>query len=439
MGSGGHLSDRYQAFVAQVVMSNQFAVFERLTEPILVLSKRSMKSSKICGAPPILLPRCCLKDFLVATEDAEQLRSISVARKLIELLRTEYQVSGTFFDELLSCIIRIIPIIFPNMNSQHVKVESSTNALVKRSYRQEEENLENDNADPFTGTDQRLVLQRNVVLNILIIGGTLVSSTERVSEAISSVVVLLTRTLATRGLFHVNPLVPFLHLLSEQDDHLVQGLYWLQTILMANHHGSPLLDVLKEKSPPFANILRIMNPFSLFASFLHSIHYDHSILMDFLLSGETEAFLRYLLDFVKFCLMDWNRTFIVLYDIKIKKSTPAELVDAAGFQDDVDALLEMLLERQMQELNISSTPSNSHMTTSASPPTVSSSAIDSLLQSSVEAENAFDATITALIRLLFHLENATEHQLFAYNLEPLILRLQQVESLYEKLQEDETT
>ena len=55
-----------------------------------------------------------------------------------------------------------------------------------------------------------------------------------------------------------------------------------------------------------ANILHQLNPHWLFASFAESINFDHSVLLDFLISSETR-FLEYILHYLHFLLIDWEQ------------------------------------------------------------------------------------------------------------------------------------
>ena len=40
--------------------------------------------------------------------------------------------------------------------------------------------------------------------------------------------------------------------------------------------------------------------------FLQSVSYDHSILLDFLISAETVEFMEFLGDYLRMCILDWN-------------------------------------------------------------------------------------------------------------------------------------
>lgn len=40
--------------------------------------------------------------------------------------------------------------------------------------------------------------------------------------------------------------------------------------------------------------------------FLQSVSYDHSILLDFLISAETAEFVEYLGDYLRVCVLDWS-------------------------------------------------------------------------------------------------------------------------------------
>lgn len=53
------------------------------------------------------------------------------------------------------------------------------------------------------------------------------------------------------------------------------------------------------------NILRQLNPHWLFAAFTDSVEFDHSLLLDLLISSETR-FLEYLIKYLRFVVSDWD-------------------------------------------------------------------------------------------------------------------------------------
>ncbi|CAB4011130.1 Hypothetical predicted protein [Paramuricea clavata] len=90
-------------------------------------------------------------------------------------------------------------------------------------------------------------------------------------------------------------------LFSEQDDELIYLLFSLLQLYQELFCGKSLQPV-----PSWANRLRnSLNPHDFFTEFLTSINYDHSLLLDFLISNETH-FLSYFHNYLRHLANDWH-------------------------------------------------------------------------------------------------------------------------------------
>jgi len=134
-----------------------------------------------------------------------------------------------------------------------------------------------------------------------------------------------------------------------------------------------------------------LHPHVLFNQFLHSLSYDHSVLLDFLISNETD-FLGYLLQYLKYTTNHWEEfnEVVARLDNNIQKDEHEELV--ATF-----------------------------------------ATIDIQGQTKLEAkkDSEMDVIMSVLIRLRFSIEKLVVKNLFPYNITPLLKKLKDMEHLYE--------
>ena len=471
----------YYSFISLVVSLSEIEdlySFQTLAPVCITIAKRCLSFSP--SASP-RISECVLLRLLLDGDDEDHIRDLSIARKLYSLLKREFELSATsgnfakISPKFLSCIQRVIPVLFSyGPLPSHSNTHASSKSLVSSSYMAEEKELAGEGDDEA----ELRALQRSVVLYGLSVCGRVLTSDVDPETSIASQMMMLARTMAGRGIFSVNPTPLFFELFGDHDENLMEALYWLQIMLAAHyppHHqqqqkSHELLKLLRSKVSQLEPLLGVLNPHYLFVSFLTFINYDHSLLMDFMLSSESTWVLMYLLDYVKICISDWDRTFVTLYNLKKKKMkhhdtrtrTKTQRGDEAQtdaspthpvklLPEDVDSLLEVLLSKQIEELrleqeqkgsgdhgqNLRSDNLTSSIANDVQPLTnhshqLSAESIDCLLRTATESENEFDAVISTLIRLLFHLESAQEHGLIGYNVEPLLMRLRELESKYEK-------
>ncbi|XP_028416946.1 uncharacterized protein LOC114541157 [Dendronephthya gigantea] len=92
-----------------------------------------------------------------------------------------------------------------------------------------------------------------------------------------------------------------IRLFSEQDDELVYMLFCLLHLYQELFSSESLQQI-----PSWANQLEdFLNPHEFFVEFLESINYDHSLLLDFLISNET-SFLPYFHKYLRYLANDWE-------------------------------------------------------------------------------------------------------------------------------------
>ena len=417
--------------------------FSTLMPSLILLSKLSLRSS-LFTAPIPLLQESILPSLV---DDDDNIRDCFVARKILAYLGLEYErfcanlttsknVRNTSHHLALAC--RIVPILFESIAPRSSSASSSgSTSLVANQYRS------NHTTPVALDRRERDALQRTAILYVLRICGNIMDKLECGEEKTQEQLVSLVRIVAAKGLFSINPTASFFQLFGDHDTQLLEALYWLQLISsrLQTHSSATLVRNLFAKVPPLSPFLSVLNPYSLFADFLDFLQHDHTILIDFMLSSESEKFLRYLLGFVKICLADWNRAFFTLYNLKRKKSFTAKRDSKSLSSQEIDLLLEHLLakvslnpddEDDAEEAESNTKGSYDDINEEPSP-----SKLDVILKSNADEETEFDATISTLIRLRVHLEHAIEKNLLSYNVQPLMSRLIEIEGNYERQGEEE--
>jgi hypothetical protein len=472
------LQDSFSLFYAHLVQEADKGLFKMLVPLMLDLAKHS---KRISSNSALSIPDSLLIPSLLQEEPNEQIRDLLVARKVFGVLKMEFlKFQGNFIFEtensarFLVAAQRVLTLLYsPKPISTSIQTDLIVPKLLSKRYKKEEEEEQI--------PEELEALQRSVLIYTLNVVGSVLTSTITPHQAVISQALLLTRSMVGRGLFSANQTSSFLNLVGQHDAHLLEGLYWAQKLLLCGFHYlhpssqitststinnssssssySPyhsstttannyngdymdgveqqktLIGQLCDKVPQLPLFLSVLNPYTLFVAFLDFLKYDHSIMLDFMLSSESEWFLKYLLDFVKFCLADWNRTFIALYNLK-SKVIDSNQQGKRSTDEEVDSLLDYLLQKQMKEMQLDPTQSqsdndnDSHSESSQDP--ILSSATDAMLANNSANQTTFDAVISCLIRLLFHLETASQHHLIGYNIEPLLARLREMECQYEK-------
>lgn len=431
---GSVLYDHFTSFQRALALQATPSSFAALMPPVLSLIKLSIRSPYF-ETPIPLLNEVILPSIL---DDDDNIRDPFVTRKIIALLSLEQEAKHARSRvEYLNLSCRLIPVIFQSIAPRAKLTNSnpSKSSLVAAGYR-------STNSSPVSDQRDLEALQRTLIVFTLKACGTLMESLEYEDEAELEHLVSLGRIVSAKGLFSLNPTASFFQLFGDHDTQLLEALYWLQLILsrMQTHTSSKLVRELFSKIPPLAPFLSVLNSYSLFSEFLSFLHHDHSVLIDFMLSTESEKFLRYLLGFVKICLADWNRAFFTLYNLKRKKSSDDGDASKAVSSQEVDELLERLLAKvslHTEDEDGEDDVGNSESEDEEEDDDSEGADVDRMLLSNTDYETEFDATISTLIRLRVHLEHAVQKDLLTYNVQPLMTRLLEIETKYERQGEEE--
>lgn len=144
----------------------------------------------------------------------------------------------------------------------------------------------------------------------------------------------------------------------------------------------------------------------MFQEFLGLFSFDHSILLDFLISSETD-FLAYLWSYTSFLVEKWAD-----YIISMERSEEEDEGEDEGYNWEED-----------EDTDTIETESGERTRTSWRTPRLTPSKVDE--------------TLSCLIRLKFALEGLVEKGLFPYNIAPLLKHLTVIEALYEDLEFEE--
>lgn len=203
------------------------------------------------------------------------------------------------------------------------------------------------------------------------------------------------------------------HLLEEEDDDktidiclcLLEVFKRFQCVgiaynLLTNHRD-------KQIDPQsFGFLFKELNPHLVFQGFLEIFNYDHSVLLDFLISSETN-FLDYLWHYISYLVRTWSD-----YVIAMERQKD----DPIFFEPETD-----YYEATEQEFGISDGPKKY----------LHYFVIPKLLP------NKVDKTLSCLIRLRYSLDGLIEKGLFPYNISPVLKHLAVLEALYEDLNFEE--
>lgn len=460
---GESLAHLYSEFRRLVVHIANEATFSSLAPLIIALSKQSIRRQTFSSLE--IPSSSILAIFLISNDDEEdKIRDFYVSRKLFTHLHRKLDIetwekatgdeirseeSEISIAEHFSFAGRAISLLFTSISATkgllNISEPNSKAPLISRGYKQD---ISNSGEEIWKEPGENDALRRAVVLYTLHICGKAAScqfenidSAKALQEMATRAIVSLARILAGKGLFAINPTPLFFELFGDHDLHLLESLYWLQLLLCSFQPGNSTKNLISSelvsKVPQLTPFLSVLNPYTLFVAFISFLKHDHSALLDFMLSTESEKFLRYILDFTKICLSDWNRTFFTLYSIKTKNLVEKSDEEPISSKE-VDDLLERLLQKQMEELALEGEKLNT-MEEDEEIDTEEEEAdehIESLLENNAKFENEFDATISTLIRFRIHLENAFQHNLLAYNVNPLLSRLREIETNYEKQGEE---
>jgi len=184
----------------------------------------------------------------------------------------------------------------------------------------------------------------------------------------------------------------FFLLYQDQDDELISMMSKLLNIYEAfqmekiNPHylNQPSLLLVTSK------ILPSVHPHLIFHRFVRVLGYDHSVLLDFLISTET-CFLEYFTNYLKFVTLNFEMFVELLEGLEENQMNELEY-ELRGFQMETETEMETILKK----------------------------------------ETELDIVMSTLIRLKLSIERLVEKNLFPYNIQPLLLKIQKLEQFYEQ-------
>lgn len=213
-----------------------------------------------------------------------------------------------------------------------------------------------------------------------------------------------------------------LEIFIEQDDQLIDLLYLLQIIHQHFFKGEYILfNYFETFNKEFLSYLNsLINPHIIFYYFLKKIHFDYSVLLDFLVSNETD-FLLYFLTYLKICNTSFHQMVSSLQSIESQIDDERVL----HFQETIDKNLHLALEK-LNSLELNSDSESSFNLIEGY----------DFIEEDEEIEDystPLEKVMTVIIQLRIRLTNADKKKLLPYNSAPLLKHLNNLESLYEEM------
>lgn len=208
---------------------------------------------------------------------------------------------------------------------------------------------------------------------------------------------------------------------SDQDDQLVNMLLIIQSIYC---HFEVLDEtLLHEIDASFPTVPLIvtqqLNPFVLFYKFIDLFQFDHSDLLDLLISSETN-FLLYYTSFLKICVSNWELMNAML---NAQRVTDGQEVRR---QEIADKLLEIALEKlQSLDLSEKETP-----TLTPSPLVEGYEHVDE--DDDLDPLDPLDHVMSTIIKLRLQMSSLNAKGLLPYNATPLIRLMTSLENFYDE-------
>jgi len=121
-----------------------------------------------------------------------------------------------------------------------------------------------------------------------------------------------------------------------QDDHMIQMLNGTQVLYISLRKPSNrLLSVFQHTKSKLDDTIESLHPHLMFLEILNNIGYDDSVLLDFLISSETE-FLPYFTRYLHFLLEEWDVCMAIT-------KTKQEILDDIDEEDEVDILGSLMM------------------------------------------------------------------------------------------------
>jgi hypothetical protein len=200
----------------------------------------------------------------------------------------------------------------------------------------------------------------------------------------------------------------FFELFQEQDDDLMTGLWHLLSVHM-QWNLSATRGVIGANLPralveAISGLLSTLNPHVMFHELLTVVDFDHNVLLDFLVSNETD-FLLYLLQYLKYVSTDWQgfKTVLAQFDSNEAEQYLEDAKNSDMSEESKRELEEML---SMSKLKINHEHTNMQ----------------------VEVKHVIDV----LHKLGVAINRLVAKDLFPYNISPLLKWISTAEQLFEQ-------
>lgn len=207
----------------------------------------------------------------------------------------------------------------------------------------------------------------------------------------------------------------------EQDDQLIDLLHFLQIIHQHFNKRLSIFTYFESYFPEFLSYINtLMDPHIIFYNFLKKIHFDYSVLLDFLVSNETN-FLLYFLTYLKICNASFNQM--------VSSLQMAESQDHKERAIQLKEVAEKNLQYALKKLNSLEINSDSESSINLLEGYDSMEEYDEF----EDHEDPFEKVMTVIIQLRIRLTNADKKKLLPYNSAPLLKHLINLESQYEEM------
>jgi hypothetical protein len=231
-------------------------------------------------------------------------------------------------------------------------------------------------------------------------------------------------------------------LFQEQDDALIEVLFLLFKLYTNLTRVSQVSSNVTASLTPFlSTFASVLHPHLLFTHFLASISYDYSVLLDFLISNETQ-FLPYFLFYLKYCVANWQEFVSIVTQQDSKRDLSPQTTRLSSHHSRPQFEFRELTNKSKEDRDIASY-FQSRLTLSEgdevpspiiSTQTTTNSLVFNYTNESEEESGeiaALDRVVGVLIRLKLAIERLVKKNLFPYNVRPLLRRLQEIEEEYE--------
>lgn len=226
----------------------------------------------------------------------------------------------------------------------------------------------------------------------------------------------LFNTLSSWGILnHKNLSELIFWIFADQDDQLVDALFLIQALYCHFESMDPLyLEAIDSAYPTLIPLIQQqLNPFIMFYRFIEHFDFDHSDLLDLLISSETN-FLLYFVSFLKIAISHWETMRSCL---SVSEEREKDLIRR---EEQADRMLASALER-LKSLEISE----------SAPVKLVEAYEDSDDEYSIY--NPLEHVMSITIKLRMQIHSLNKKNLLPYNVNPLLRLLQSLEDQYDEI------